>query len=99
MSVLAPYRTLVLLLWTEHSWRDQLGTGVSIATGPASRFLKLPAYRLRQHLKWLETNSFISGLRLEYGKAHFTYPSKVAGYSESAEAVPQPQPASSFEDE
>jgi hypothetical protein len=69
--MLAPYRTLVLILWGDYSWRDLEGTRLSIATGPASRFLKLSYARLRTHLNWLESKNLIAQLRLEHGKATF----------------------------
>jgi len=69
--MLAPYRTLVLIVWGDYSWRDFTGRSLSIATGPASRALKLSYARLRTHLNWLESNRLIDQLRLEHGKATF----------------------------
>lgn len=81
---LAPYRTLVLLTWGQHSWRDQLGTRVCIHTGPASRFLKLSSARLREHLNWLSTSGLIRQLSLSYGEASFSIPSEVVNQPDEA---------------
>jgi len=69
--MLSPYKTLVLLLWGDFPWCSRDGSQVSIKSGPASRFLKIPPYRLREHLRWLESGKFISDLQLEYGRAKF----------------------------
>ena len=73
--MLAPYRTLVVLLVRDTSWRDYNGTGTfTVRTGPASRSLKLSPARLRQHLNWLADKHLIQDLQLSYGCARFTIP-------------------------
>ena len=74
-NMLAPYRTLVLLLVRDTSWRDYQGTGTfTVHTGPAARSLRLSPARFRQHLNWLADKHLIQDLQLSYGRATFIIP-------------------------
>lgn len=67
---LKPWQILVVLLYGEMDFIERSDVeSISLRLGPLARFLCIPNYRLRDHLKWLDEYGYIRGLNMTYGKA------------------------------
>lgn len=68
---LNPYKILCVILFAETdyiTWNTP--EVVTVKLGPLSRAIGIPNYHVRDHLRWLESNRFISDLVLTYGGAN-----------------------------
>lgn len=73
--MLAPYKLLVLVLWSKHNWISRTENGrVSVQLGPAARCWKMPSSRVRSYLQQLSDARLITDLVLRYGSASFKVP-------------------------
>ena len=69
---LVGYKVLVFILYgvNDSAKVSPLGE-IELQIGPVARALKIPNYRLRDHLSWLADNLYITDLKMTYGKAFF----------------------------
>jgi hypothetical protein len=68
---LIPFKVLTVLLYGQFDcikWTSS--ESVTLKLGPLSRLLGIPNYRLRDYLRWLESNFYLSDLTFTYGVAN-----------------------------